>query len=352
MKVLESHGIKGKPLNWIREWLSDRVQKVVIEGHESVPMNVTSGVPQGSVLGPLLFIVYINVMDIELDVGLAEILSKFADDTKVGSIVDNEQQQSHLQTALDQLSLWANKWQMMFNESKCKVLHFGTRNKKYHYSLNQVQLEESVLERDIGVNISNDLKPSSHVDIIVKKANSMLGQLSRAFSFKNKAIWTRLYKTYVRPLLEYSPAAWSPWNQADIEKLEKVQERALKQCSELNNLSYNEKLQICGLTSLHDRRIRADHIQVWKILNRLDDVPEDTWFTRYREEDRRTRNRTDQTSLRIPNHNREVRRNFFSIRAASAWNQLPTEVRNQPSLTQFKSSLDTHTSTGARMQPT
>ena len=157
---------------------------------------------------------------------------------------------------------------------------------------------------------------------MVAKANMMLGQISRAFTYKAKYNWIRLYKTYVRPLLEYSPSVWAPWNSADIEKIEKVQERALRQCTELNGLTYNEKLISCKLTSLEHRRIRADNIQVWKILNKTDNVNESVWFTRYNQEGRLTRHRANDLNLRVPPSNLELRKNFFSTRAVTQWNQL------------------------------
>ena len=123
----------------------------------------------------------------------------------MGAKVNQESDQRKLQGALDQLSEWANKWQMSFNESKCKVLHFGNRNNKYNYSLNNIQLEESDKEKDIGVIISNSLKPTNHIDSTVRKANAMLGQMSRAFTFMMKDVFILCLGTilFVTPILKF-----------------------------------------------------------------------------------------------------------------------------------------------------
>ena len=138
---------------------------------------------------------------------------------------------------------------MCFNEQKCKIVHFGKNNPRHNYTLNQTVLEKSECERDIGVIIHQSLKPSEHCSKIVQKANAVLGQMSRAVKYKPLKVWVKLFTTYVRPHLEFAVQAWSPWQRGDIEKIEKVQERALNQCPKLNGLSYDEKLkkQRCNL---------------------------------------------------------------------------------------------------------
>ena len=132
--VLYAHGISGEILNWINAWLTGREQRVVLNGEESGWLPVTSGVPQGSVLGPTLFVIFINPLDLVVD-NLASILSKFADDTKVGCEVNSEEDRLLLQEVIDLLMIWAEEWQMEFNASKCKVLHLGKKNKQFSYTM-------------------------------------------------------------------------------------------------------------------------------------------------------------------------------------------------------------------------
>ena len=124
LRKIESHGIKGKLLQWIRGWLSGRKQRVCIQGACSGWRDVTSGVPQRSVLGPVLFLIYIN----DLDVGIMSWLLKFADDTKLLSRVSNPEERDQLQADLNRLGAWPTKWQMKFNVGKCKVLQLGKNN--------------------------------------------------------------------------------------------------------------------------------------------------------------------------------------------------------------------------------
>ena len=124
-------GIRGKILGWMKSWLSDRKQRVVINGKSSCWKPVTSGVPQGSVLGPVLFIVYIN----DLDDGLCCKISKFADDTKLGHSVNTQESRLQLQHAIDKVTQWSDKWQMSFNLDKCKVMHLGHDNQKHIYTM-------------------------------------------------------------------------------------------------------------------------------------------------------------------------------------------------------------------------
>ena len=193
-------------MNWINAWLTGREQRVVLNGEESGWLPVTSGVPQGSVLGPTLFVIFINPLDLVVD-NLASILSKFADDTKVGCEVNSEEDRLLLQDDIDCLMIWAEEWQLEFNASKCKVLHLGKKNKQFSYTMGghapggQI-LEVTKCERDIGVLISNDLKPSLQCASAAQKANQLLGRMSRSFSYRDKYTWIRLYKVYVRPLLE------------------------------------------------------------------------------------------------------------------------------------------------------
>ena len=188
--MIRKHGISGKTLEWIKDWLEGRTQWVSINGTKSMEGKVTSGVPQGSILGPLLFIMYINTMDKDL-FGLVDIISKFADDTKVGTVVKTDQQKDSMKTALNRLETWANDWQMSYNEAKCKVVHFGKNNMEEKYTLNNVTLEKSDQEKDIGVINHQTLKPSAQCLKAAGTANNVLGQMSRALHVRDFNTWSR-----------------------------------------------------------------------------------------------------------------------------------------------------------------
>jgi ribonucleases P/MRP protein subunit RPP40 len=156
---VEAAGISGKLLAWIRDWLTNRTQRVVINKNFSTWVPVRSGVPQGSVLGPLLFNIFIN--DLDDCVKANQLISKFADDTKVGQVLENQASAAELQTTLNELCTWATKWGMEFNVAKCHVMHVGRHNPRSAYTMNGLQLYTTASEKDVGVLISDKLKPSA-----------------------------------------------------------------------------------------------------------------------------------------------------------------------------------------------
>ena len=151
---LEACGITGNVLRWIKNWLTGRRQKVGIRGSYSSWIDVISGVPQGSVLGPLLFLIYIN----DIDEGVISKISKFADDTKLCSMVEDKKGSEILQKDLKTLFQWSEDWQMLFNIEKCSVMHTGKQNKDYKYEMGGKILKTIDEEKDLGVITNKSLK--------------------------------------------------------------------------------------------------------------------------------------------------------------------------------------------------
>ena len=205
---MESMGVRGNVLNWIKEWLTGRTQRVVLNGKQSGVGEVKSGVVQGSTLGPTLFLIYINDFSSAVRDGVSaldmtsSILSLFADDTKWGRCVDRQEDRDRFQLEIDRLSEWSRTWQLHFNTSKCKIMHLGKKNVKEEYTMEGNALETTAAEKDIGVMIQENLKPSLHCAKTAAKANGVLGQLSRAVLYRDSNTFIRLYLVYVRPILE------------------------------------------------------------------------------------------------------------------------------------------------------
>ncbi|CAF0824973.1 unnamed protein product [Brachionus calyciflorus] len=168
-------------------------------------LKVISGVPQGSVLGPILFVIFIN----DLPDKIKNVIKLFADDTKVISLIDNENDSSILQEDLNNLHEWSKQWFMDINEDKCVAMHFGSNNKNYEYSLNSHKLTESHQERDLGVIFSKYLKNSAHIAVATRKANYALSIIKRSFKCRDKLTIKKL-TSLVRPHLEYAVQVWNP----------------------------------------------------------------------------------------------------------------------------------------------
>ena len=302
---------------------------------EEIP--VSSGVPQGSVLGPILFIVFINDLD---NAAIAmDIIRKFADDTKGGKIVMNQSDADSFQEALDSLIKWANDWSMDFNIKKCKIMHFGRRNLQFKYHMNGVELAEVEVERDIGVCVASNLKPSQHCREATGRAKAVLGQLSRCFHYRDRIVFLRLYTQYVRPHLEFSSSVWSPWLTADIDMLEAVQKKAIGMISGLTAGDYTGKLKELDLWSLSKRRTMFDRIQVFKIANNIGDINCSLVSNCDRDINARTRNQTDPLNLVKGRPSLEIRKNFFCERVVNTWNQIPSEIKQAENVQIFKRSL-------------
>ena len=333
---LESHGISGNILNWIKIWLSDRRQRVCIDGEYSEWVEVTSGVPQGSVLGPILFIVYIN----DLDCNVISKLDKFADDSKLGKSLRSQDDVECLRKDLANMEKWSNDWQMKFNTDKCTVMHLGRNNMASQYILNDKKLKESESERDLGVIIDKNLKFSDHCNKVANTANVTLGMIRRTINCKSKSIITRLYKALVRPQLEYCVQAWRPYLKKDIEKIEKVQRRATKMISDCSKLSYEERLKITGLSTLEARRNRGDLIEVFKLLKGFSKVDYKHFFQLVDN----SKTRGNKYKLVKSRSRLDIRKHFFSQRVVNEWNKLPNSVVEAESVNSFKNKYDIYVS--------
>ena len=220
----------------------------MLNGASSSWQPVRSGVPQGSVLGPTLFLIYINDIDTAVDV-TGSILEKFADDTKWAMVVESDEDRRTFQLGLDRLMSWSTDWQMLFNVDKCHIIHAGQGNHCHEYTMGGRVLEEVEFEKDVGVLLHKSFRPSMQCAKAAKKANSVLGQLCRGISYRDRDIFIGLYTTYVRPHLEYCAQPWSPWTIGDKEVLEAVQRRAVGMVTNLNGKSYPEKLAELGMIS-------------------------------------------------------------------------------------------------------
>ena len=276
LKKLETIGIEGKVNKWIAEWLNCRKQRVVLNGAVSDWVDITSGVPQGSVLGPILFTIYIN----DLDNGIASKILKFADDTKMLAKVGCDREIQQLREDLSKLVKWSEDWQMKFNVDKCKVMNFGSKNSDAKYVMNDKILGSVSEEKDLGIIVCNNLKVSKQCVTASKKANQILGMIGRTFSCKNKSIILKLYKSLVRPHLDYCSQVWRPHLVKDKECLEKVQRRATRMIEECKGLNYEDRLKLTRLTTLETRRLRADMIEVYRILKSIDKVDPVKFFSR------------------------------------------------------------------------
>lgn len=296
---------------------------------------VLSGVPQGSVLGPTLFVVYIN----DMPSVFTSISKLYADDSKLMARVNSVSDAAKLQNDLNSAVQWCSKWLMQLNFDKCKVMHFGKKNPKTKYFLHDPlsgmhPLAETTCEKDLGVFLSADLKHQRQVASAAAKANSMFGILKNTFVSRDKNIWSKLYKTYIRPQLEFAVPVWNPYLKKDIAVLEKVQRRVTRLPHSLRGISYENRCTEMNLTTLVDRRRRGDLIQKYKIENKLDVINWHKTPTCSRSASHRPQFRGETIK------NCEPRNKFFNNRVANPWNALPDEVIESSSTNAFKARLD------------
>ena len=329
---LKSHGIKGNVLRWVQSWLMGRQQRVVINGFKSQWKEVTSGVPQGSVLGPLLFIIFVN----KIEDGIDSKVLKFADDIKMVRVIEGKRDQETFQDDLNGLVTWSENWQMKFNLSKCKIMHTGRVRAQSVYKMEGQNLEKTEKERDLGVIFNSKLDVSDQVMEARKRALRMLGVIYRNVSYKSSEVIRKLYCAYVRPILEYCVQAWSPTLKKDCRLLERVQRRATKMVQNLSKLPYEERLRKLNMFSLRYRRLRGDMIEVFKFVH----GQQSEYLKGMFEFNSLNRGRGHQYKLIMKRSETGIRQSFFSRRVVGVWNDLPEEIVSAGSLVSFKTLLD------------
>ena len=338
IKKLKSYGIVSKISDWIGDFLRGRTQQVCVGDGLSEWGQVKSGVPQGSVLGPMLFLLYVN----ELPELVKSGIKLFADDTKIYRTIKGEEDTQALQDDLDVLSRWSEDWMLDFNIDKCKVMHCGRRNQGATYTLTQDglvhQLKTTDQEKDLGVLVENTLKPTLHCHQSANKAAAALRRIRKAFVDFDSSSFRMLYTTYVRPHLEYCMQAVGPYMVQDFKVLEKIQRRATKLVRGLKNVPYEDRLKRLKIYDMKRRLLRGDLILVFKIMRgmtRLD-------FNKFFEENAGERTRGHNKKLKVKRARHKPRAMTFSRRTIQHWNSLPQDVIQAETVDSFKNRLDQH----------
>nr|VZI28105.1 unnamed protein product [Spirometra erinaceieuropaei] len=297
---------------------------------------VDSVVPQGSVLGPILFLVYVDDAARDLDCEVA----MFADDMKIWSVIRGPADEDRLQMNLNRLEEWSNRWLLRFNVAKCSILRLGHTARSAStrgYFLGGAALQEVEAQKDLGVLTTSSLKPSAHCSRVAKTAMSVLYAIKRAFMDFDEEAFSKTFGTFVRPHLEYGIQAWRSWAVEDQNCLERVQRRATKMVRGQSSFPYATRLVNLNLFPLSYRRLRGDLLQAFRIVKGLDCS---LAFEDFFEFATTTNLRGHPLKLRTQQARLDVRKFSFSVRVVKPWNELPADVVMSLSIQSFKKNLD------------
>jgi len=296
---------------------------------------VLSGVPQGSVLGPLLFILFINDLA-KCCIDDSCKIFVFADDAKCYSCVKSYSDCEKLQATLITIENWSKEWQLPLAFNKCQVISFNNSNTKiaFNYSLLNYNLTCVDTITDLGIILSSDLSFTKLIDQQCSKARCR-SMILKSFQSCDRLLLFKAFTVYVRPLLEYCCNVWSPYRLCDIRKIESVQRLFTKRLNGLKETSYPERLKCLEAESLEVRRIKFDLSMYFKILHELVDVPCDSLF-----QVRDIRTRSNGLTLYKDTFSCNLERYIFKNRCINIWNLLPQNVVCAPNLQLFKSNLN------------
>ena len=354
LKKLLAINITGKVYKWLESFLKERTQTVIIQNCKSFTTPVVSGVPQGSVLAPVLFAISTN--DIHNCVDGGNILT-FADDTKVFSTINSTTDMNNLQQNLNQIYEWSKTNNMILNENKFEMMNFNlnTRNKSkkllqelpfeipISYQLpDTTYIEPTNSVRDLGIIIDSELSWDVHRNLICKKARRMCAWVLNTFHTREKEPMKILFTSLVRPLVEYCSEVWLPYKKKDIIEIEQIQRSYTAKISGMTQLNYYERLKALKLPSLQRRREEAILIIIWKMKNNVYPNSVNFIFKLH------TRTGTERaiipplprTSLKLQSKYDEC----FIVRGAKLWNSLPAPLTRINDLSSFRSKLKKHLS--------
>ena len=306
-----------------------------MEGESSEGVKVESGVPQGSVLGPSLFLFYIN----DLPEGLNSTVRLFADDTVVYLTISSDKDCHKLQSDLDKLAQWEDKWNMEFHPEKCSVLTVSKKKNpiKWNYKLHGHTLAHETSTKYLGCAISSDLDWGEHINNITSKASRSLGFLHRNLHISSKTIKEKAYMTLVRPQMEYATTVWDSYHQNQIDKIEKVQRRAARYVTSRhrNRSSVSEMIEELGWKNLQLRRKEARLAMFYKIVNNMVGIDKE----KYLQKPNRKSRHTQEHGYQIPSATKDCRKWSFFINTVRDWNKLPPDIATAKSLEIFKSQV-------------
>ena len=340
LTVLTSYGFNPEFLSWIQNFLSDRSQSVKLNNTYSSFLPILSGVPQGSVLGPLLFVIFINDICLHLNSKHNIKIALFADDAKFIS-TDTEELQHCLNTFCDTIQ----NYQLKLAPMKSFVLRIGKRatlnTDDTNFFMESSPLLYQDYAKDLGIFFQSDLKWERHVNFISRQASITSYQILK--SFRSKNIWTllSLYKCYIRPRLEYNTEIWSPYLKKNINKIEQIQKRYTKQIFQRCNIlskSYSDRLYKLNIMSLENRRIKFDLILLFKIMNNLSDLKFEDYFY-YESHSYSLRNNITKVRSKSKFTGNLWHGSFFN-RAPNYWNKLHFNISSTKSLDVFKLRLN------------
>ena len=335
---LEQHGISGSLLCWIVDYLNNRRQCVVINGVASSYLNVTSGVPQGSILGPLLFLIYANDLP---DAANHSIVPMFADDSKCYREITKPQDRNLLQADLDSLQHWSTTWDLSFNAQKCAVMHFSRKKSpatQQEYYLDQRPIKFSTTQCDLGILVSDDLKWSLHINNLVSKANRMLWFLRRkCFHLADVNAQRLLYLSLVRSHLSHGCEVWAPQSpSSDMYRLESIQRRATKFILQDHDSSYSDRLMKLNLIPLSYWLELKDIVFFFKCKVGVYELD----IQQFIEQPPHQSTRSSSGDFLCPNLCRtSLFRNSYFNRIVNIWNNLPNNIKSSSSLSILKANL-------------
>ena len=343
---LKLYGISGKLYLWLEEYLTNRPQVVVVQGEHSYETTVISGVPQGTVLGPILFLIFINDLQ---ECIIDSSLSHFADDTRIKHRIDYVSDVNELQSDLTNVEDWSTENNMALHAKKfelmCHTIQKTNTMKELPYnqqyleytSSDGVTIKPQTIVNDLGVNICEDLSWTPHINSIADSARKMSAWVLSVFSDRSEINMMTLYKAMIRNKVEYSSALWNPSKITDIQTIENIQRSFTSKITNLSHLDYHQRLKALKIASLQRRRERYIIIHMYQLLHGISPNDMNIQF--------KPPNRRGIRAVVPPLHRHATSKSqnmydsSFAVTGPRLWNAIPTQTTLKRSLSSFKSSL-------------